>query len=61
MKALISKLMLKPLAFCDTRSWGAAPKWQINEDSDLELRLQKAARLAAARLEEWRGRCRERF
>ncbi|MEN9658247.1 MAG: hypothetical protein RL571_1712 [Pseudomonadota bacterium] len=61
MKALISKLLDKPLAFCDTRLGREQFSPELENDEQLELRLLKAAKIAAARLEEWRWRCRERF
>jgi hypothetical protein len=59
MKALISKLLDKPMAFCDARLGG--PAFELERDEGLELRLRKAAIIAAAKIEEWRWRCRERF
>jgi hypothetical protein len=61
MKALISKLLDKPMAFCDARLGGPAFYYEVELDEGLELRLRKAAIVAAAKIEEWRWRCRERF
>ncbi|MGL4603721.1 MAG: hypothetical protein ACRCU9_06205 [Iodobacter sp.] len=60
MKALISKLLVKPMAFCDTRHHGYGSHAKAETDEDLERRLRKAAMIAAAKMEEWRCRCRER-
>lgn len=60
MKALISKLLVKPMAFFDTRHHGNGCHAKAETDAGLELRLRKAAMIAAAKMEEWRCRCRER-
>jgi hypothetical protein len=61
MKALISKLLDKPMTFCDAHLGGPGCYFEVERDAGLELRLRKAAIVAAAKMEEWRWRCRERF
>ncbi|MDW5416228.1 hypothetical protein R6242_06530 [Iodobacter sp. CM08] len=60
MKVIISKPLDSPLAFCDTRLGREEFSHEPENDEQLELRLHKVANIAAARLEEWRWRCRER-
>lgn len=61
MKAIIRKLLAKPMAFFDTRHHENEFHAKAETDEDLERRLRKAAMIAAAKIEEWRCRCRERI